>query len=102
MRGGQLMTYGRSVEKALDHFGIDRKTWPTLAADRAAWRGAIHGGLLGSGRPTRAISAETNRLVAASAADDRASARAIGASVATSFARARRGDNAHARAARAH
>ena len=44
--GGQLMTYGRSVSTALDHFGINRATWSTLAQDRAAWRGAIHGALL--------------------------------------------------------
>jgi hypothetical protein len=29
--GGQLMTYGRSVFKALDAFGIDHSSWSTLA-----------------------------------------------------------------------
>ena len=32
------MTYGRSLDKALLEFNIDRRTWPVLAADRAAWR----------------------------------------------------------------
>ena len=43
--GGQLMTYGRSVSKALDNFGIDRDSWHALAADRPAWRAALHGSL---------------------------------------------------------
>ena len=82
------MTYGRSVYKALDNFGISRETWPTLAADRVAWRGAIHGSLLSDERPTRAAAAATNRRIAVSATDARASARNIGASVATSLAHA--------------
>ena len=69
--GGQLMTYGRSIQKALDHFGIDRTAWATLAADRAAWRDAIHGGLLAGGRPTRGSAAATNRLIADSLANER-------------------------------
>ncbi len=40
--GGQLMTYGRSILRALDSFGIDRSSWPALAQDprRAARRRA--------------------------------------------------------------
>ena len=79
------MTYGRSVFKALDNFGIERETWPTLAAD---WRGAIHGSLLAAGRPTRAAAATTNLRIAASVADVRASARNIRASIVNSHARA--------------
>ena len=86
--GGQLMTYGRSVYKALDNFGISRETWPALAADRVAWLGAIHGSLLSDERPTRAAAAATNRRIAVSAADARASARNIGASVVSSLAHA--------------
>ena len=70
----QLMTYGRSIQKALDHFAIDRVTWATLASDRAAWRDAIHGGLLDGGRPTRVSAAATNRLIADSLANERAGA----------------------------
>ena len=81
------MTYGRSIYRALDGYGIDRETWPQLAADRPAWRKAIHGRLLDGGRPTRAAAVETNRLISASAADERASARSIAASIASSFAR---------------
>ena len=51
--GGQLMTYGRSVEKAMGSFNIDVSTWPELAADRVAWRDAIYGGLLIAERPRR-------------------------------------------------
>ena len=37
------MTYGRSVGKALDTFGLDHKhnKWPELAADRLAWRAML-------------------------------------------------------------
>ena len=38
------MTYGRSLGKALDVFDIDRKQWPLLAADRAAWRATLQSG----------------------------------------------------------
>ena len=86
--GGQLMTYGRSVCKALDNFGIDRETWPALAADRVAWRAALHGSQLDDERPTRVAAAATNRRIAVSVADARASVRDIGASVATSLAHA--------------
>ena len=34
--GGQLMTYGRSIHRALETFNIPRTTWATLAEDRAA------------------------------------------------------------------
>jgi len=61
----------------LNHFGIDRTTWSQLAADRTAWRSAIHGGLLNGGRPTRDVAIETNRLIGATLADARASARAM-------------------------
>ena len=88
--GGQLMMYGRSIYRALDSFGINRSTWPTLAADRAAWRGAIHGALLDGGRPTRAVAAETNRLIGEALADGRAGIWDIGASISHSFARAAR------------
>ena len=36
--GAPPMTYGRSIDKALLEFNIDRRSWPALAADRAAWR----------------------------------------------------------------
>ena len=39
------MTYGRSVFKALDKFGLDVSRWPELAADRAAWRTMLQTGL---------------------------------------------------------
>ena len=35
-RGAPPMTYGRSIEHALDAFHIDRCDWPSLAADRVA------------------------------------------------------------------
>ena len=82
------MTYGRSVCKALDNFNIDRTTWPRLAVDRAAWRGAIHGSQLDTRRPMRAAAVATNRRIAVSVADACASARDIGASIATSLAHA--------------
>ena len=48
------MIYVRSIEKAMGKFNIDVSTWPQLAADRAAWRDAINGGLLVRERPKRA------------------------------------------------
>ena len=39
------MTYGRSIFKALDKFGIDTARWHELAADRAAWRETLRTGL---------------------------------------------------------
>ena len=39
------MTYGRSVGKALDTFGLDRNKWPELAADRLAWRAMLRSGV---------------------------------------------------------
>ena len=86
--GGQLMTFGRSVGKALDNFNIDRASWHELAIDRDAWRAAIHGSLLDDCRPTRAAAAATNRRIAVCLTDARASIHDIGASVATSLARA--------------
>ena len=38
------MTYGRSVGKALDTFGLDHNKWPELAADRLAWRAMLRSG----------------------------------------------------------
>ena len=43
--GAPTMTYGRSVFKALDKFGLDVSRWPELAADRAAWRTMLQTGL---------------------------------------------------------
>ena len=40
-RGAPRMTYGRSVGKALDTFGLDHNKWPKLAADRLAWRAML-------------------------------------------------------------
>ena len=68
LTGGQLMTYGRSVAKAMKYYLIDFETWPVLAANRATWREAINGGLLAKGRPRREAAAETNRLIDASIA----------------------------------
>ena len=36
--GAPVMTYGRSVLKALKKFNIDPATWGALAADRMVWR----------------------------------------------------------------
>ena len=35
--GGQLMTLGRSLAKAMEVFRLDRARWPELAADRVPW-----------------------------------------------------------------
>ena len=43
-RGAPPMTYGRSIERALDAFHIDRRDWPRLAADRATWRETLRCG----------------------------------------------------------
>jgi hypothetical protein len=85
--GGQLMTYGRSVFKALDAFGIDHSSWSTLAQDRAAWRGAIHGELLAEGPPRRAAAAAADRLIDVAVADARRGVD-VGAAIDASFARA--------------
>ena len=83
------MTYGRSYRKVLDALAIPFASWPTLAADRAAWRDAINGGLLNGGRPRRSKTRdETDRLIAVSLANAGASTRDLRASVATSIARA--------------
>ena len=36
--GAPEMTYGRSLGKALEKFGVDPRRWAELAADRGAWR----------------------------------------------------------------
>ena len=69
------MTYGRSIRKAFDTFGIDREKWHELATNRAAWRRALHGELLGGGRPKRVKAAETVRRIDATLADERLGAR---------------------------
>ena len=38
------MTFGRSIERALDAFHIDCRDWPRLAADRVAWRETLRCG----------------------------------------------------------
>ena len=99
--GGQLMTYGRSVYKALDHFNINRATWPVLAANRTTWREAIHGALLVSGRagrPKRAAAVTTNRRIQATLADARAGVWDIGASITHSLAQAALSDAQEAEA----
>ena len=45
--------------------------WPTLAADRAAWRGAIHGALLDVKPPRRAAAAAADKLIDVAIADAR-------------------------------
>ena len=72
LQGGQLMTYGRSIFKALEHFAINKTTWHELAQDRPAWRGAINGALLNAKRPKRAAAVETNRRMDAMIADGHA------------------------------
>ena len=42
--GAPEMTYGRSLNKALEKFGVDPRRWPELAADRGAWRRMLHDG----------------------------------------------------------
>lgn len=37
-RGAPPMTYGRSIEHALEAFHVDRREWTKLAVDRALWR----------------------------------------------------------------
>ena len=36
--GAPRLTFGRSVAKAMDVFGLDSARWPELAADRLAWQ----------------------------------------------------------------
>ena len=43
--GAPTMTYGRSVLKSLDKFGLDVGRWPELAAKRGAWREMLRTGL---------------------------------------------------------
>ena len=93
------MTYGRSISKALAHFNIPIDTWPRLAADRAAWRNAINGGLLNTtGRPKRAAAAKTNRLIVDSLANERAGAGDAGLVAAAVTALKRHGRIEHTRA----
>jgi hypothetical protein len=47
--GAPSMTYGRSVFKALDKFGLDVARWPELAADRSVWRAMLQTGLAPAG-----------------------------------------------------
>ena len=47
------MTYGRSVGKALDAFGLDHNKWPELAADRLAWRAMLRRSAAECGEPSR-------------------------------------------------
>ena len=86
--GGQLMTFGRSAEKAMGKFNIPFSTWPELAANRAAWRDALHGGLLAAGRPKRAAAAAADELIDVAIADARASILDVDAAIATFCARA--------------
>ena len=53
------MTYGRSVGKALDTFGLDRNKWPELAADHLAWRARCCAAECGE--PSRVASAVSPR-----------------------------------------
>ena len=43
--GAPKMTYGRTVTKALDKFGVDVARWPELAANRPVWRTMLKTGL---------------------------------------------------------
>ena len=74
-RGAPPMTYGRTIERALLEFDIDRHNWANLAADRVAWRETLRLGHppgftapppplpLSLTRPTRAATAKTNRAI---------------------------------------
>ena len=73
--GAPPMTYGRSIDKALLEFNIDRRSWPALAADRAAWRETLRLGHppgftvpppplpLALTRPSRSVAAKTNLAI---------------------------------------
>ena len=74
--GAPPMTYGRSLDKALLEFNIDRRSWPAaLAEDRAAWRETLRLGHppgftapppslpLAITRPSRTTAAKTNRAI---------------------------------------
>lgn len=43
--GAPMMTYGRSVLKALEEFDLDVARWPELAAERGKWREMLRTGL---------------------------------------------------------
>ena len=77
-RGAPPMTYGRGIKKALLEFNIEQSSWPSLAADRVAWRSTLKVGHppgftaappplpLALARPTRTAAAKTNRAIDAS------------------------------------
>ena len=83
--GGQLMTLGRSLAKAMEVFRLDPARWPELAADRAAWRAMLRSGEAPDGfrrapapmlpmpismtRPTRAAAARTNDAIVSTIAE---------------------------------
>ena len=84
--GAPRMTYGRSLRKALDVFGLDHSKWHELAADRCAWRAMLASGTplpafrapppqpaappLALGRTRRSSAAQTDAAIAASVCDD--------------------------------
>ena len=43
--GAPRLTYGRAMGKAMDIFDLDPSRWHELAADRAAWRTMLSGGI---------------------------------------------------------
>ena len=47
--GAPVMTYGRSITKALAKFHIDKARWHELTADRQAWRETLRTGNLLTG-----------------------------------------------------
>ena len=62
----------RSVAKALAAFHVDRREWPALAADRAAWRSTLLNGAppgFEESPPTPPIAQTRPRRVAAVAAN---------------------------------
>ena len=83
--GGQEMTYGRSLERHLKHFGQARTDgsalafteWATLAQDRAGWRKLVTERPFDIGKPhvrpprcdTRVSPADRRRFMAQRAAE---------------------------------
>ena len=51
--GGQEMTYGRSIQRHLNHFDLPTKftEWARLAQDRAGWQKLVTGPPFAIGRP---------------------------------------------------
>ena len=43
--GAPTMTYGRSLGRAFEHYGLDPARWHELAADRGAWRTMLQRGI---------------------------------------------------------